>query len=297
MKGNCSLCLKNKTLQESHIIPRFVFKLFKRTTGSSLRGHNTPNKRVQDGIKEHLLCWDCEQSFNSFETPFCNKIFTPINDPGPNSGVIHYDDWAFKFAVSLSWRSLLDHSKKGFDHLTFTQQKLAKDALETWRKFLLGEQSDVGNFQQHLLPVDIIDGPIPDNISPYINRYLLRSVDSDIISSKTSAFVYTKIFRIMIFGVIEDGHPDLWSGTLIQPNKGVIGDKGGFTYPESLVAYWSGHAEIAHNALSELSSKQSNITKETLLKLAKEGRNDDLFRAIKRDIDRSGKNAFLNHKK
>ena len=46
-----------------------------------LRFGDNPNKPVQDGFKQKLLCSECEGRFSKFETYFANNFFYPyIND-------------------------------------------------------------------------------------------------------------------------------------------------------------------------------------------------------------------------
>jgi len=74
----CRLCRATKELQESHILPGFVFRWKKETSATGyLRFGQQPNLRVQDGVKLHLLCRECERRFNNWETEFANRIFTP----------------------------------------------------------------------------------------------------------------------------------------------------------------------------------------------------------------------------
>ncbi len=62
----CKLCLQNKPLRNSHIIPEFLYKneklyddkhRFLRLSSESTE----PNILEQKGRRQHLLCWDCEQ--------------------------------------------------------------------------------------------------------------------------------------------------------------------------------------------------------------------------------------------
>jgi hypothetical protein len=103
--GGCALCKRNVPLVESHIIPKFVFRWKKETSATGfLRFSQTPNKRVQDGLKVPMLCIDCEGLFNGFETPFSKRLFYPyISDGGQR---LPYDSWLLKFCVSVSWRIL-----------------------------------------------------------------------------------------------------------------------------------------------------------------------------------------------
>lgn len=95
MKGLCALCGEEKELQESHIIPSLVFKWMKE---SSVTGHfrygEAINKRVQDGAKCHLLCWDCEQLFGNWENTFAKEVFVPLHQ---NGTINQYGSWLLKF--------------------------------------------------------------------------------------------------------------------------------------------------------------------------------------------------------
>jgi len=107
-KTECYLCNTNYCKQNSHIIPKFIYKWLKDTsaTGYIRKGENV-NIRVQDGLKIKLLCNECEKSFNKFETIFANKIFYPFHNS--KNVKVNYKDWLFKFSVSVSWRVLVFH--------------------------------------------------------------------------------------------------------------------------------------------------------------------------------------------
>ena len=127
-----------------------------------------------------------------------------------------YDDWALKFAVSVSWRILSLHIKKsGLSHFSEGQRAHADRALRTWGEFMLNHRDDPGPYEQHMLFFDVIEHHTFTDLSPYMNRYLLRTVDMDVISSEKSALVYSKIGRIAIFGVIQSDMND-WNGTRMQ---------------------------------------------------------------------------------
>ncbi len=70
----CKLCLKERTLLNSHIVPEFLYsKLY--NDKRQLMGINGIGGKgwrpLQKGIREHLFCSDCEQHFNeTCENPF-----------------------------------------------------------------------------------------------------------------------------------------------------------------------------------------------------------------------------------
>ena len=102
MKGTCKLCEADGELRESHILPSFVYRWLKSSSGTGfIRFGENPNLRSQDGFKTYLLCGECEGLFNSWETEFANKIFHPLN--GGSGATLQYGPWMLKFAASVSY--------------------------------------------------------------------------------------------------------------------------------------------------------------------------------------------------
>lgn len=66
----CKLCLKEKNLCESHIIPEYFYKPMYDSKNRFFKLsiiENEKNKFMQKGLKEHLLCNECEQQINNYE--------------------------------------------------------------------------------------------------------------------------------------------------------------------------------------------------------------------------------------
>ena len=73
---NCQLCGGRSPLQVSHILSKFIHKPLKAGNGRMYVLSSDPNQRtytIQDGVKEKLLCVDCEQKRSRWETYFSNK--------------------------------------------------------------------------------------------------------------------------------------------------------------------------------------------------------------------------------
>ncbi len=76
---NCRLCDGEKPLKESHIIPRFFYKSME-WKGNNFRyqilgAHSNRVITDQGGIKERLLCEDCEQKFSRFENYVSKTLY------------------------------------------------------------------------------------------------------------------------------------------------------------------------------------------------------------------------------
>lgn len=110
----CSLCHEEKPLQQSHIIPEFLFGVLydqkHRYNVLSLQSHQR-QRMEQEGVREALLCRDCEQHFSKLER-YASLV---IKGGAPNvrrrkcGNILHVTgiDYAqFKlFLLSLLWRA------------------------------------------------------------------------------------------------------------------------------------------------------------------------------------------------
>jgi hypothetical protein len=151
--GSCRLCNEEKVLRQSHVVPKFVFRWLKNSSPGHLRTVETPNRRSQDGPTRAWLCDACEQRLSKWENEFSSKAFEPLHrDPVRKIG-LPYELWALKFAVSISWRTLLFYSGHSMDHLSGADLRAIEIAQRVWRRFLLGEIGNIGEFTQHILVV------------------------------------------------------------------------------------------------------------------------------------------------
>ncbi len=293
MKSRCGLCGKEKELQESHIIPSFVFKWLKE---SSVTGHfrhgETINKRVQDGPKLYLLCWNCEQLFGKWEDIFANEIFMPLHQ---NKPIKQYGSWLLKFSASISWRVLtLLKNHSDLDHLPDNLWKSTDRALKIWQEFLLDKLPHPGDCEQHLLPFRGFiskhnDPKMPTNF----NRYISRSVDIDAACSKTGgyAYVYTKMCRILLIGFIKMDHRERWHDTKVHVNHGIL-EKRYYKVPSIVSQFMYYKARRSQEIQKKLSSRQWDRVERHYKKYLEKFRDSEMFNAIKQDRILFGNAAF-----
>src|SRR6516225_7774175 len=186
----CRLCGATKKLQKSHILPGFVFRWMKETSATGyLRFGQQPNRRVQDGLKFHLLCQDCEQRFNDWETQFASQIFHPMTQGKAERAC--YGPWLLLFCASVSWRVLVycmdgDH----LDHVPAALQPSVDRSALTWREFLLGNRPRPQPHEQHILPLPsgAVESYTHSEMPTNINRYLFRTPDMSVASNDRDAF-------------------------------------------------------------------------------------------------------------
>lgn len=293
VNGVCALCDKEAKLQLSHILPKFVIKYVKESAPSAIRSNQSPNRRIQDGPKEYLLCWDCEQLFARWEKLFYENLFLPLHSPTPVTSPLYYRQWALKFAVSVSWRVLLSRSRRGLTHFSAQQQASAQQALDLWRRFLLGQERHPGRYEQHLLPLDVIESHTKTGISPFLNRYNLRVVQTDVIALENMVFTCSKLCRVIIFGFIDVDSPLVWQGTKLHVNKGEIIPRR-YVIPYQIDEYMNEMADKVKDFFASMSPQQQRKVDEAIRENLDELVDSEIFRAMNYDVAHSGDAAFKN---
>jgi hypothetical protein len=161
-RGICKLCLKLRDLQDSHYLPRSVYKS---NRARALKNQNpvalgTEIRQDQEQVTDYVLCSECEQRFNKYGEdwvlarvphdygqPFplqaaLEKATAFHIGPGVNLyagaeiGAFDMDKLVY-FASSIFWRGAVHQWKTDRGELPF-KVELGNHA-EMLRKFLLGE--------------------------------------------------------------------------------------------------------------------------------------------------------------
>lgn len=85
--GICKLCLEHKELQDSHLMPR---SLYKKARGSGAKGNQDPvvmtkkgGKQSSHQITDYVLCRDCEQRFGNNGEDYVMRLVTKQNGDFP----------------------------------------------------------------------------------------------------------------------------------------------------------------------------------------------------------------------
>ena len=110
----CRLCLKNRKLCDSHIVPEFLYGALYNDDHKMMGINGLGNrgwKTLQKGSREHLLCSDCEQHLNEkYEKPFHKQwlVDLPLPDRIAENAAhtVVYDYLTFKlFHLSILFRT------------------------------------------------------------------------------------------------------------------------------------------------------------------------------------------------
>lgn len=287
----CRLCQQEAELLLSHVLPAFVFRWLKESSGNShIRQSHEPNQRVQDGEKRYWLCASCEQLFGEAEREFSLRLFRPyLNAPG---SVFSYSEWLLKFCVSVSWRVLLLAREEGkFEGWEPERVARLATAAETWRAYLLGTRMHPGVHQQHLLPVDRIQSTTGD-LPPNINRYLMRAISFDLCRGKESVFTHAKLGRFVIIGFVHEPNIDHWKGSKVHASFGHVEPRK-YVVPAALGDYWNAQANKVHAALASVSEAQQAKIEQSFRTKFDEYAGSDAFAAMRADVEMFGDEALI----
>lgn len=275
--GECRLCSRQSPLLESHIIPKFAIRWTKVTGTSYLRGIETPNLRLQDGIKERLLCAACEQLFATRESYFAAHIFTPML---ASVSRIQYDDRLVYFIVSLLWRALQKNLQEARDMGYEFVAEIEKAETE-WRQFLLGRRT-LDRFDHfHVFVADLSVGNPPG--VPKFNLYCSRAFDATFFDLEERCYVVVKFARFFFIGVLTQYNESDWRGTRITNGSGTL------SVPQVIKdrafgGWLMARAKFAFETFdSTISSNQLRVIREHVRHNLPRLRNSDLFRVAMTD--------------
>jgi len=203
----CELCQKEKTIKNSHIIPKFFFDWLKETSVTGkLRISVTPQKREQDGPKAPLLCNKCEKIFSVWENSFSKNTFKPyVNDILDSSGNIQsdknflYDEKLLKFVISVQFRVLLTRNRK--EQLSDKHEETIAKTIEQWRDYLLSNSNLTGSNRSYIFFLTSVFAlSTEEEYDPsQINWFIHRTFFKDVIFKESRLGVLTKLGPIILY--------------------------------------------------------------------------------------------------
>ena len=249
--GKCKLCQREKQLQVSHIVPRFVRRTLRGTgvvedpkyyTGE---GGNF-RKIEQDLPKRAWLCGDCEQNLSVSEKAFAEVVYHGLWHQRGQGKTVD-EEGVRRFLVSMAWRTwhwFDEHKEPTFSRASNGGR--LREAEEVWRTYLLGKRSDVADFKQHIL-VQPSGITYSSQQRLGLHSYMTRGVNLDLLghggSEEAIFMVHTKIPRLSMFGVVEPKKCGYWSGTLVEPGLGETWSHQKASVPPELFEYMATQGE------------------------------------------------------
>ena len=287
----CALCAGSSDLQASHIIPGFVFDWLRETSATGhFRFSQSPNRRVQDGLKPRMLCRDCEQLFSSWEKKFSEECFVSINSGRARN--VTYGPWMLKFATSVSWRVLrVFAANGGLSGFPKHVEIQINDALHEWAQFLLGHQPDPGPHEQHMFLADVVEGSSISNMPPNISRYLARAIDIEVTHTQDSAISYAKMGKFVLFGFVGMKYPRRWKGTKLHVQQGRFGERD-IELPSDVRVFIFNRARLAAAQYSQISEQQQTKIRRSYERDLDRAARSETLRAMHHDVLMFGSGAF-----
>ena len=201
-----------------------------------------------------------------------------------------------KFCASVAWRSLLYIKQRQLvTQLSEHQVALIDDALLTWSRFLRGEYKHTGAFELHLLPFAEIAETGMKGLPPNINRYLTRAIDIDYGANDSVCFTYSKLGPFAVFGFVQPGYSVReWKGTKVHHRGGWFGP-GVYKLPTELAEFLFDRARGASKAMEKMSPLQQQKIAKTIRDNPDRFVQSGLFRAMQRDVEMFGSEAFAKY--
>ena len=260
MKGICKLYLEESDLQESHIYPKFVINYTKETGSKYLRSFVEPDKRMQDGIKKHLLSKKAEQDFSKREKWFAEKIFRPYL-----SGTLtfKYDENLYYFAISFLWRILISELQSNEIETKWYYKNIIS-AEEQWRKFLVEGEIPKDFDKVCMLLTDRVEYN-PTELKG-VDFYLTRVMDGTIVDNKphTCLLIYGKFNKFIFWAVLKEyGDEHTLTDVLINPSKGVINVPQDLSY-FPICSFLGNRIKVVENMTLPNPQQQKKIEEEIL---------------------------------
>lgn len=116
---NCALCLKNKPLCDSHIVPEFFYKPLYDDSPKRYYGISTnPDEHLdikQKGVWKELLCEACERKLSVWEN-YARNVFYPEPDFQQRQDRLVITDLNYSkfklFQLSVLWRASVTERKE-----------------------------------------------------------------------------------------------------------------------------------------------------------------------------------------
>lgn len=267
-KMKCALCRQEAELEESHVIPKFVFKsLKKHSPTGNMRMTNEPNKKVQDGDKMYLLCGSCEDLFNNDETMFAGSVYHKFQQGTLKE--FEYGAWLERFIVSVNWRNLyldiIEFVKE--QNINAIELEYLIDCEKKLREFLLNDSQELKEVENHIFFFNEIDVA-----SKVISEMNLHSALGSCVVGYTvlcdsygSSYVFLNLQGLVMVTILKPSKLDSWKGTQVQKS-------GNFNLQEAqhitspLMAEFEYIASNINSSRSQLSKVQREKILESIIK-------------------------------
>jgi hypothetical protein len=164
---------------------------------------------------------------------------------------------------------------------------------QIWKDVLLDKKLHPGRFEQHLLSLDAIEGHTVSDLPSNMNRYLMRTIDMDLVHGGGTGFVYSKLGRFIVLGLIKLEHPEQWIGSKVHATEGLLEPRK-YTLPRLLIDYLVSKARRMAELKGKISERQRAKIDESFRQNIDKLVGTDLMRAMEEDVRLFGDATFAD---
>lgn len=149
----CKLCLQEADLQDSHLLPRAIYKLFRSSASPNVGPIHVSAKNVfhtSSQVKAHLLCTACENLLNRRGERWVLPLIAQPNGQFPLNQILLKTSPDVAFADTLAF-SACKNPEINVDALAhFALGVFWKASVHDWSRSNGNEQINVGPFAEKL---------------------------------------------------------------------------------------------------------------------------------------------------
>ena len=254
-----------------------------------LRFGGAPNRRVQDGIKEPLLCKSCEIVCSKIEKRFAEELFIPSvqEKPWPRKVGRFFHDFACVVHLRVAGSFMPKCENLGVDT---AQRLLLLDLITKAGAYLQGNRASLSPYRLFLIPMGL---GVPSETVGYPQnwyRYVRRSSEIDLVHSDSGGFfaTYFKAGPWISFCLLRNDGQAWIGGEAVPRTQKMRAEK--MIYPPSLLDYLKDRANNADSITRRLSEKQKSIIEKETVKGIESGRGADMVKIILDDYESFGQN-------
>ncbi|AUJ71880.1 hypothetical protein [Pseudoalteromonas sp. NC201] len=257
----CKFCEKSPAIDNSHLIPSFIYKWIKDTSPTGyMRATNEPNKRQQDGYKSALLCESCEEKFSKSEDLFKKELFNKIaNYRKPCPEKLSITNNIRTCLYIIAWRVLADayHFPKENDY--------TDDEINEFPNFIADMKSAINSgttdkFKTHIIPCT--KDVLTQLGLPKVDWYFydrMTGAEPRIWDNWERFIIFIKIpSAIVAFEVVPNDNDD-WSGTQIDKVESISLSK-----IKSIPSYISDLVSFFHRAFVASKGEVTELQQEKM---------------------------------
>ena len=124
-----------------------------------------------------------------------------------------------------------------------------------------------------------------------MNRYIVSTLDHDVIGSKNCAYIYSKLGRLLLFGEILEPLGHEWDGTRLAIDEGRLRIQK-YSIPSRIWEFINDRSNLVAKVSSQISSTQKEKIESSMQKDLKRLASSKLVQAMDADIQFCGEEAF-----